>query len=201
MEKARFREIKPEIRVVGIDDGSFKPRSREEVLLVGAVFRGGILLDGILSEHVEVDGSDATQKIVDMINRARYKGQLRAIMTSGITFAGFNIADIWEIFKGTGLPVIAITRKRPDLDSVKRALQNLPNWRQRWGTLKSAGELYEVELERKGAPIHMQIAGITREDAEEIVRSTTTHGSIPEPLRAAHLIATGVVRGESTRRP
>jgi endonuclease V-like protein UPF0215 family len=200
LEKARFREIKSEIRVLGIDDGPFKPRSKEQVLLVGTIFRGGQWLDGILSTHIEVDGTDATQKIADMVNRTRHKDQLRVIMTSGVTFAGFNVADISEIFKRTRLPVISVSRKCPDLDSVKRALQNLADWRERWEILKSAGKIYTVRIKRGEAPVHMQLAGIKRTDAEEIVRSITTRGLMPEPLRTAHLIARGVVSGESMGR-
>lgn len=183
---------------MGVDDGPFTPHSNEEVLLVGTIFRGGKWLDGVLSTHVQVDGTDATRKIVDMINGSRHKDQLRVIMTSGITFAGFNVADIREIFEETGLPVISISRRLPDLASVERALRNLPDWSERWDKFKSAGKIYEVRA-RRGA-VYMQIAGIERADAEEIVRSTTVRGLIPEPLRVAHLIATGVVSGESTGR-
>jgi len=35
------------------------------------------------------------------------------------------------------------------------------------------------------------------EDAEEIIRLSTTRSAIPEPVRVAHLIAAGVVTGES----
>ncbi len=47
-------------------------------------------------------------------------------------------------------------------------------------------------------PVYLQHCGIELEDAREIVRMSSTHSNIPEPLRAAHLIATGIVCGEST---
>ncbi|MBU4077891.1 MAG: DUF99 family protein, partial [Euryarchaeota archaeon] len=47
-------------------------------------------------------------------------------------------------------------------------------------------------------PVFIQLCGIDKENAIQIVRMTSTHGNIPEPLRLAHLIATGVVLGEST---
>ena len=43
----------------------------------------------------------------------------------------------------------------------------------------------------------MQINGIGREDAEQIVKLSTTRSSIPEPLRVAHIIAAGIMKGES----
>lgn len=200
LEEARFRDIKSEIRIVGIDDGPFKPHSEKNVLVVGAVFRGGLWLDGILSTHVEVDGIDATEKIAKMINRSKHKDQLRVIMTSGITFAGFNVVDVHKLFKETALPVIVVSRKYPDLASVKRALKNLSNWQQRWKSITSAGEIYTVRPLRGEASIYIQIAGIGLSDAKRVVRSTATRSFVPEPLRAAHLIATGIVHGESTGR-
>ena len=199
MEKAKFRRVKPEIRVVGIDDGSFNPRGGGEVIIVGAVYRGSGMIEGVLTSRIEVDGTDSTRKIIEMVNSTRHRGQIRAIMTSAITFGGFNIADINEISKATGLPVISVAPEKPDLDSVKKALQNMPDWRERWDTMKSAGPLVKVTLKRKSTPIYIQTAGIEKKNAEEILRLTTVRGSTPEPLRAAHLIATGVVRGESTK--
>jgi len=43
----------------------------------------------------------------------------------------------------------------------------------------------------------MQIYGIEREDAEDIVKLSTTRSAIPEPVRVAHIIAAGIVTGES----
>ena len=46
----------------------------------------------------------------------------------------------------------------------------------------------------------MQICGIERIDAEKIVKLSTTRSAIPEPLRVAHIIAAGIVNGESKGR-
>ena len=97
--------IKPEIRILGIDDGFFL-KGDKETLLVGVVFRGGFWLDGILSTQVAVDGMDATEKIIEMVMSSRYD-DLRVIMLSGITVAGFNTIDITDLNRQTGLPVIA----------------------------------------------------------------------------------------------
>lgn len=203
MNVAEFRSIKSEIRIVGIDDGSFEPHTEGKTCLVGVVSRGGEWIDGILVDEVEIDGMDSTSTIVDMINKSRHKEQLRAILTSGITFAGFNIIDMNKIFEETGLPVIVVSREKPDMESVKRALKNLPDWEERWDILSSAGSIISVEPEgpesRKGTT-YIQMRGIKEEDAEEIVRRTSTRSSIPEPLRVAHLIATGITRGESVGR-
>ncbi len=185
---------------MGVDDGPFKPHSGGAALLVGAVFRGGRWIDGVLSTRVAVDGTDATRQIIEMVNRSKHKGQLRVIMTDGATFAGFNVVDIQDIFGKTGIPVIAVSKERPNLKEVKQAVKHLPDWRERWGVLKKAGRIYSVRTRAKAAPVHMQIAGIKKADAEQVVRLTATRSFVPEPLRVAHLIARGITYGESTKK-
>jgi endonuclease V-like protein UPF0215 family len=46
----------------------------------------------------------------------------------------------------------------------------------------------------------VQRVGLSREQAEALLRATTLHGKLPEPLRLAHLIAGGVTRGTSRGR-
>ena len=195
MENRNFRQIKSEIRILGIDDAPFTPRSDEDVLLVGTVFRGGHWLDGVLTTKIRVDGDDATEKIVEMVNGSRHLNQLRVIMLDGLTFGGFNVADINEISSRTGLPVIVVVRKYPDLEGIRIALKHrFPDWKKRWQMIDDAGEIHRVESTET---VYIQTAGIDQEDAAEIVRLSTTRSSIPEPLRAAHLIASGVKLGES----
>ncbi|KXB03380.1 hypothetical protein AKJ47_02360 [candidate division MSBL1 archaeon SCGC-AAA261G05] len=188
---------------MGFDDGSFEPQTEGEAWLIGVVTRGGQWIDGVLSNKIKIDGMDATPTIIDMVNESRHKDQVRVIMTSGITFAGFNVVDTNQVFEETGIPVIVISRKDPDLPAVKRALKNLPNWQERWEILNSAGEIRSVKsvgTKSRETTIYVQTAGIKWEDAEEIIQTTTTRSSIPEPLRLAHLIATGISRGESVGR-
>lgn len=203
MKKAEFRSIKREIRIIGFDDGSFKPHSKGKTWLVGVVMRGGQWMDGVLVDKIKIDGVDSTSTIVKMINGSRHKEQLRIILTSGITFAGFNVLDINSVSEKTGLPVIVVSREMPDMPSVKRALKNLQNWKKRWRKLNTAGDIVPVKREnsnRRKNTVYIQVKGMEEGDAERVVRMTSTRSSIPEPLRIAHLIATGISRGESVGR-
>ncbi len=184
--------IKPEIRVVGIDDGKFTPHSQDQVLVVGVVFRGGYWLDGIMSTQIEVDAFDATTKIGLMIRESPHFKQLRVIMLNGITFAGFNIVDIKALSVETGLPVIAVVTKKPDLDDVHTALTNLPLSEERWKAIANAGEMFTVKTRGGRKPIYIEIAGIPKYVATEILRLTSTRSKIPEALRVAHLVASGI---------
>ena len=194
MPYKRFRSIKFEIRVLGVDDGVFIPHSKGLVDVVGVVFRGGYWLDGVMRTEIEVDGLDATEKIASMIIESPHYKQLRIIMLSGITFAGFNVVDIKELYSRTELPVIALTRDLPKMEEIKQALENLPEKEKRWKAILNAGEIMEVQTREGEEPIYMQIAGLERRDAEKIVRITSTRSNIPEPLRVAHIIASGLTK-------
>lgn len=191
----KFRAIKPEIRVLGIDDGAFTPRVKGFVPIVGVVFRGGFWLDGVMHTKVKVDGFDATEKIISMILKSPHHKQLRVIMLNGITFAGFNVVDVKKLNIETKLPVIAITREKPNLKEIYEALKKLPKMEERWKAILNAGKIFEVNTRNETEKIYMQISGIHEGDAKKILHLTSTRSSIPEALRVAHLIASGISFG------
>jgi len=188
----RIREVKPEIRVLGIDDGVFTPHSKELVDVVGVVFRGGYWLDGFMHTKVQVDGMDATEKLAEMIFKSPHYPQLRVIMLNGVTLAGFNIVDITELHKRVKLPVIAVTRDKPDLEDIRRALQNLPEAAERWRTVEKAGKIVKVCTREGEEPVYIHAIGVLEETAKSILKNTSTRSNIPEPLRVAHIIASGL---------
>jgi endonuclease V-like protein UPF0215 family len=193
-EPRTFRIIKQEIRILGVDDAPFTPHTQEKVMLIGTVFRAGNWLDGVLSTHITVDGTDATTRLIEMVNSSRNLDQLGVIMLDGITFGGFNVVNIGKIFQETGVPVIVIMRKYPDFPGIEKALHKFSDWEERWDHILEAGEVYKI---RKHESIYMQISGVKLEDAREIVKLSATRSAIPEPIRAAHIIAAGVTTGES----
>lgn len=186
--------IKPEIRILGIDDSALL---NEKVMIVGTVFRGGDWIDGVLRSEITRDGLDATGVIVAMIKNSRHYDQLRVIMLDGITYGGFNVVDIEELYRETGLPVIVIMRSYPDFEKIRAALRHFSDGEARWEIIKKAGEIEKMVTGRKGTPIYVQKAGIGAKSTEKIIHLTSIRSSIPEPLRVAHLIATGIILGES----
>ena len=192
MTPRTLRVIKPEIRVLGVDDGKFIPHSKAQVPVVGVVFRGGYWLDGVMSTQIRVDGFDATAKIGSMVTNSPHYKQLRVIMLNGITFAGFNVVDIKALNTQTNLPVIAVTSRKPDLTRVHAALKNLPNSQERWNAVVNAGEIFPVLTRGGKQRIYVEVAGVAKEIAVEILRLTATRSKIPEALRVAHLVASGI---------
>ena len=190
---SRFH-IKPEIRILGIDDSAL---ISDSIMIVGAVFRGGEWLDGVLRSEITRDGMDATDVIIEMVTSTKHYNQIRVIMLDGVTYGGFNPIDIVRIYEETGLPVIVIMRACPDFEKIEAALENLTQPDERLEIIRRAGRITSVVTKDTSNPIYIQCAGIDRDDARRIVQLSSTRSNVPEPIRVAHLIATGVVCGES----
>jgi endonuclease V-like protein UPF0215 family len=125
-----------------------------------------------------------------MIKASRHYRQLRVIMLNGITFGGFNIVDIKKLNSLTNLPIMALTNAKPDLQSIHDALKHVSEAEERWRMVLEAGEINEIIC--KGAKLYMGLAGIDLADALRVVELTATRGCLPEPLRIAHLVASGI---------
>jgi endonuclease V-like protein UPF0215 family len=188
-----LHSIKKEIRILGIDDGRFVPRTKGLVDLIGIVYRGGCWFEGIMRTKITIDGLDATEKIASMIMDSRHYGELRIVVLDGVTFAGFNVVDISKLSSSLILPVISVTREKPKLQEIRSALTKLPDFNKRWEALMNAGKLFRVQTQN-GNPVYINLTGINYENAEEIIKKTSTHSNIPEALRVAHIVASGLTR-------
>lgn len=205
------------MNVIGFDDGPFLRAHRGSVLLVGAVC-AGTRLDGVVTARVRRDGSDATKHMVHLVTSSQFKGHVRAVMLQGIAVGGFNVVDIHELSVALGLPVLVVMRRQPDLDAIRRALfgdtareaPRIPGAERKWRLIERAGPIERLDIADTGsAPtglgnrvqsLRVQRAGLSLEQARRLVRATTLHGQLPEPLRLAHLIAGGLVTGRSRGR-
>jgi endonuclease V-like protein UPF0215 family len=209
------------VNVIGFDDGPFERGYRGDVLLIGAVC-SRTRLDGVVSGHVRRDGADSTRRMIALVQASSFRAHVRAVMLQGIAVAGFNVVDIHELSRVLGLPVLVVTRRLPDLDSVHRALfSESPSQRPRvrgaarkWRLIERAGAVEPLgvsrrALRRAGLPrgptglraasqrLWVQRAGLTLPEARALVAATTLHGNVPEPLRLAHIIAGGAATGWS----
>jgi len=181
--------MKAGARVLGIDDSPFT-RKNNRVLVIGVVWRDGVV-EGILSTYIKRDGVDSTEKLIEMIKDSKFNQQIRLILLHSATLGGFNVVDLRKLNRTLSIPVIAITRKKPDMEKVGVALRNLPGWERRMEILKSTGKAV------KCGKVYAQIVGMEEGEARRFLLSFK---GIPEPVRLAHLIGSGVVRGESDGR-
>ncbi|MFP3946010.1 MAG: DUF99 family protein [Archaeoglobaceae archaeon] len=178
-------------RFAGFDDG-FSGFEDHKAYIVACI-TAGTYVEGFLFSEIDVDGLDATSTIIDLINGSRFRQQLKCIFLSGITFAGFNVADIDHIYHQTNIPVAVIMNNPPDLEAIDNALQNVKQKEKRKEILRKAGDVYSID------GLFVQLAGCSLEEVKEFIQSSTIKGKRPEPVRIPHLVASSLVYGESRK--
>ncbi|MFO7177165.1 MAG: DUF99 family protein [Pseudomonadota bacterium] len=208
------------MNVIGFDDGPFARTHRGSVLLVGAVC-ADTRLDGVVSGRVRRDGTDSTERMIELVTTSQFREHVRAVMLQGIAVGGFNVVDVHALSAALGVPVLVVMRRRPDFSTIRRALfasEDPPRPRirgaeRKWRLIEAAGPVELLELPDdehtrsrpsglRGAAqrVWIQRIGLTTSEARALIRATTLHGHIPEPLRLAHLIAGGIAGGVSRGR-
>ena len=133
-----------------------------------------------------------------MVRRSRYLAGLAAILIDGTAVGGFNVIDIDAVHKAVDRPVITVTRKKPNLDSMETALRRrFDDWKERFAMICR----HDLESIRTGhGTLWVTHVGAKQAEVKEALSLTTVRGMLPEPLRVAHLIAAGIIRGESRGR-
>jgi endonuclease V-like protein UPF0215 family len=180
--------------VVGFDDAPFDRNHRGDVRVFGAVYAGD-RLDGVLSGKVRRDGANATRVIAELVEGSRFRAHLQLVLLQGIALAGFNVVDIHALHRRLALPVAVVARQAPDLPAIRAALlHRVRGGHRKWQLIERAGPMQAI------AGVYVQRAGISAEEAARMIGEHARHGAVPEPLRTAHIIAGGVVTGESRRR-
>ncbi len=187
--------IKPVSRCIGIDDGPFPPKTDDKVRhapLLAAWLKGPHLHQ-LRTEWITVDGLDATGKAQFLL-----KGSVHvSVLLSGVTFGGFNLIDPWKIQKLSKAPVIVVIRSRPDNRAVKRALsRHFPDWKERWDLIRSLGPLHMVRTMASEGPVFFERFGCSTRDAALVLKSWAFVSRIPEPLRVAGIVASGLFSSE-----
>ncbi len=177
-------------RFLGIDD-SFRGK---DCVIVGCVTQGNAYVDGFMVGRISVDGLDSTQVIVKMVSKSKFRRQIKCIFLNGITFGGFNIADIHEIYEKLNIPVVVVMRRMPDFDAIFDALKNFEDGDVRKEMIEKAGKVY------KAANLFIQISGCSLDEALEFLKKSKLKGNVPEALRLAHLVASSIIHGESKGR-
>ena len=163
-------------------------------MIVGAMY-SGIRLEGVLTGRVRRDGVNATREISRMVTRSRFFDHLQVILLQGIALAGFNVVDINALHQQLGRAVMVVIRRLPDQDAVRRALlQKVPGGSRKWRLVEQAGPIEPIE------GLYVQRVGLNADDAARLIRRLAINSHIPEPLRTAHMIASGVTLGESRHR-
>lgn len=180
--------------VLGVDDGPFeKFAPGAEAPLVGVMMEGADLVEGVAMTRFPVDGADTTAFLVDWIGSLRFRPALHAVFFGGITVAGLAVLEPDALALQLGVPVLVLNRKPPRDEGVREALR-AAGLADRIALLERAPAAFALD------DVHVSISGASRQEARALLERTRRKGSLPEPLRIAHLIARAVATGQSRGR-
>jgi endonuclease V-like protein UPF0215 family len=181
--------MKHGIRIAAFASGPIetKQRRRRSVILVGVIWRNG-MLEGVLSNKVRVDGSDATEAISRTVAGSRFGEQVRLVALNGIALAGLNIVDTAALQKRLGIAVVVVTRGVQKPDDLIGAIES-----------HSANKTFKTKSVEANASIKLRRAGgFYFRSKENLAERMVTEAA--SALRLAHMIARGVSSGESKGR-
>ena len=177
------------MKIVGVDDGAFRPSKKvKQRALLAAVLFDNLRLSSLRVGHIDVDGRDANAVIRSLLART----SCDIVMLSGISFGGFNVVDIAELSKTLRRPVVAVTGERPHNEAVRTALrEHFADWKDRWRMIRSAGRIYSVTLHNEPR-LYFEVQGATHLFAKKAIASTAVISRLPEPIRVARILARGL---------
>lgn len=180
-------------RILGVDDAPFEHTAGNPVPMVGVIC-AGTRFEGLLWGQATVDGADATATLLDLVQGSKFLPQLHAVLLDGLAVGGFNLYDLPGLAAALERPVIAVMRRPPDVAAIDRALGTFPDAERRRALVAAAGPVHTH------GPFAFQLAGAEPAEVGPALEVLTDRGHVPEALRLAHLIGSGVITGQSGRR-
>ena len=179
------------IRLLGVEDGSFRAddKSTPQLSLLCCVEMCSSRIEGVRLTRVEVDGFDATERLLEILEGVG----VDAIILGGVTFAGFNMVDPAAVHRATGIPVIVYSGREPDNDDMLRALRrHFPDWERRWRVVEGLGEIHSTTSRMDEPAVYFEVVGASPAWAEEVLKGAAVISRIPEPVRVAGLVGRGL---------
>jgi len=181
--------------VIGFDDAPFAHDYQGRVKIVGAVF-AKLRFDGVVIGEIEKDGTDAAAEISRLVAGSRFAEHVKLIILQGITLGGFNVVDVFSLSDQLTLPVMVVSRNIPDMSAIRKSLLScIADGEKKWSIIDKLGSMEPV------GDIYVQRVGLTHEQAVSVIKLFSVHSQIPEPVRAAHLIAGAIGTGQSRGAP
>lgn len=204
MDLDRLLQSGRRIRVIGFDDGppigfdhsnhaSRRP-PRGTPIPVAGIIASDTRMEGMLWGSVGKDEMDATERITGMLLSSKFSDQVQLVLTDGITVGGANVIDLAELSQRTGLPVVAVMRKPPKMETFRAIFDHFDDGDHRREIVERAGRIHEWD------GWTFQCHRIAPEVAARVLQRLTDRGKVPEALRLAHLITAAVAGGQSSRR-
>jgi endonuclease V-like protein UPF0215 family len=172
------------IRALGVAE-SFRPSANKSTL-AGVVMRTDLVVDGFVFGAATVAGDDATLSVLKMFRKLK-RADVNLLMLSGCIISRYNIIDLDELARRTGLPVVCLTynESRGIEGAIRR---NFRHPEQRLASYRRLGRRTAILL-HTGYKAFVRNAKISEADAKSVLDAFTLQGGVPEPVRVAKLAA------------
>lgn len=178
------------MKILAVDDGGFSKEDlkvRSKALLLAVLTSIDYKIERIFYTWIQVDGLDATDRLVEMIKREGETPNL--ILLASLCYAGFNIIDPKRVHKELGIPIVIANPRRPRGSAIRAALRrHFSDWQKRVELIGAVGKPTRLALDRDRM-LYFYHFGIGKEEAEKFIRESTIFGKRPEPLRIARILA------------
>ena len=187
----RLHVHKKGFRALGISESFIKGVSKESIL-AGVVMRADMIIDGFAFAKATVGGMDATEKILEMYKNLR-RDDISILLLNGCVISWYNVIDLHQIAEEIKLPLICVTYN--ESKGLEKYFKELfpQDWERRVEVYRKNKNRMAISLST-GHTVYVRFIGMKMEEAKGILNKFTSHGSIPEPLRVARLLARSVVK-------
>ena len=187
----RLHVHKKGFRALGISE-SFVKGVSEESILAGVVMRADMTIDGFTFSKATVGGMDATEKILEMYRNLK-RDDINLLILNGCVISWYNVIDLHRVAEETSLPLICVTYN--ESEGLEKYFKELfpQDWERRVETYRRNKSRTSIKLST-GYTVYIRFIGMKIEEAKGVLNKFTSHGSIPEPLRVARLLARSIVK-------
>ena len=175
---------KPGLHGLAISE-SFSQDSKKSVLS-GIVMSTDLVIDGFVFDHSTVGGDDATDVILSMYERLG-RPDVSFLLISGLVISLYNIVNVKRISEKIGLPVIGVTY------AIRHHFPE--SYESKLAEYSDIGSREKITL-HTSHDLYIRNEGCTVLEAKQLLDKITLHGSFPEPLRIAQMLASTLLKAK-----
>lgn len=165
----------------------------KKTLLVGVIFRNDYI-EGLLSSKISVDGTDSTDQIIKMICASRFMDQIKVLLFNGIALAGLNIIDTKALEDRLGAKIVLLNKRRQNANELINALKEFS----KTNKVDVTKRIDLVDRSRSLVSLKVDILFLQSSLDKAYLRYFAERAF--ESLRIAHIVASGISKGESKGR-
>ncbi|UCH37686.1 MAG: DUF99 family protein, partial [Candidatus Bathyarchaeota archaeon] len=118
---------------------------------------------------------------------------INLLLLNGCVISWYNVMDLHKIADKTGCPLLCVTYA--ESNGLEPFFKELfpADWKDRVQIYHNNGPRTSIKL-HTGSTVLTRFMGMALNEAKGILNKFTLHGSVPEPLKAARLLARSIVR-------